>query len=894
MACALVVFLMSSFVWVLSFVGSEAYSSSSSSSSSSCVPVLKGGLGVVIDGNSRVGREQKTAIEMAVKDHFRHCSHHFALHFGDSRGNSAASTAIELISHKHVDAILGTLTQQEATFVSQLIHRHTGSSIPIISISPTSSVSEQAPSNFTPFFIQISASITYKMQSIAAIVGHFGWRKVITINEEGNHFSADYRATTLLSDALQAVDSSVDYHLAFPSVSSLLDPGLLMENELLKLKNMDVKVFVVMQASVEFAKIMFEKANLLGMMETQYVWIVSDQVGNVLDSLDFYVVKNMQGVVGLKTYFVDTNEHVREFGKRFRIKYSKEYPEEENSNPSLYALRAYDAVRVLANAAVKSEGKIDHAAELDNQILSSDFEGLSGRISFKNSLLKRKPVFQIVNVIGRSYKDAAFWSPGYGFVADVTELDGKEMRSGDEVVTGLHSIYWPGGELAVPKGWTMGSKERPLRIGVPAKGAFPQFVKVLFDPHLNRTVISGFSIDVFEAAVQHLPYHLYFEYIPFPGTYDEMLAAVHNKSLDGAVGDTEIMADRYVYAVFTQPYIDSGLKMVVTAEPSIKESEFIAFKAFTEKMWIRYGAMSFLTGAIIWLSEYAAGNTEFHGRHFLDLISSILWFSVSIMSFSYRERIENGASRLVLAAWIALVVVVAASFTAVLSTLMTVPRIQPSILDVDYLLKTNAPVGCNGNSFIDRYLINALDFKPENIRKINSIDEYPNAFNHGDIKAAFFVAPHAKVFLAKYCQGYATAERSYKLGGFGFVFQKGSPLATDFSEAILKVTQSGEVNKIEEKTLSDFPKCGNNRDDITLDDRPFSKLFLVLECCIGVALFVAIARLAKMHWYNNIRGAMATNRIYSWAAALILRGKIVGENVGQGVREIQLNANHNI
>lgn len=100
---------------------------------------------------------------------------------------------------------------------------------------------------------------------------------------------------------------------------------------------------------------------------------------------------------------------------------------------------------------------------------------------------------------------------------------------------------------------------------------------------------------------------------------------------------------------------------------------------------------------------------------------------------------------------------------------MTVPRIQPSILDVDYLLKTNAPVGCNENSFIDRYLIDALYFKPENIRKIDSIDEYPKAFNQGDIKAAFFVAPHAKVFLAKYCQGYTTSDRSFKLGGFGFV-----------------------------------------------------------------------------------------------------------------------------
>lgn len=117
-------------------------------------------------------------------------------------------------------------------------------------------------------------------------------------------------------------------------------------------------------------------------------------------------------------------------------------------------------------------------------------------------------------------------------------------------------------------------------------------------------------------------------------------------------------------------------------------------------------------------------------------------------------------------------------------------------------------------------------------------------------------------------------------------------MATDFSEAILKVTQSGQVNKIEDRVLSNFPKCASNKDDITLGDEPFGMLFLVLECCIGVALFVAIARIVKWHW-NNIRGEMVANRIYSWAAASILRGKIVGTNVGRDVREIQLTANHN-
>lgn len=114
-------------------------------------------------------------------------------------------------------------------------------------------------------------------------------------------------------------------------------------------------------------------------------------------------------------------------------------------------------------------------------------------------------------------------------------------------------------------------------------------------------------------------------------------------------------------------------------------------------------------------------------------------------------------------------VVITACFTAAITTMMTVRSLEPSIVDVDKLLSMNSQVGCNGNSFIVRFLVDVLHFKPENVRKIDSIHGYPEAFEKGDIKAAFFVAPHAKVFLSEYCNGYTEAGKSYKLGGFGFV-----------------------------------------------------------------------------------------------------------------------------
>ena len=119
--------------------------------------------------------------------------------------------------------------------------------------------------------------------------------------------------------------------------------------------------------------------------------------------------------------------------------------------------------------------------------------------------------------------------------------------------------------------------------------------------------------------------------------------------------------------------------------------------------------------------------------------------------------------------WLFVILIVTTSFTATLTTMMTVSHLRPSIPDIETLRATNAPVGCNGNSFIVKYLTTVLDFKPENIRRIYDRHDYPKAFKNGSIKAAFVMEPHAKVFLREYCNGYTIAGPTFKLGGLGFV-----------------------------------------------------------------------------------------------------------------------------
>ncbi|KAJ4841542.1 hypothetical protein Tsubulata_001750, partial [Turnera subulata] len=791
---------------------------------------ILGNIGAVVDHGSRVGKEQRIAMEMAV-EHFSRssdCSKRLALHIKDYNGNleGAASSTINLIDSRKVHALLGSLTAEEAGLFSQI-----DKNIKDIAIISLTSPAKTPPlmAQQLPYFVQMSHSIAFHMQCVASIVGHFGWRKVTAIYEHTNGFSVDSGILTLLSEKLNYMNSGIEQHLAFPPLSSLSDPEMTIELELDKLRSKSNRVFVLVTSSLEFAMMLFKKAKQRKMMEKGYVWIITDEVASLLNSVDPSVVDNMEGVIGFRTNFERSSKSFKQFKTRFRRYYESRYPaEEEYSNPSIFALRAYDATLAIAQALERSQGNIT-SKELAKGVLSSNFEGLSGKV---------------INVVAESYREMALWSPKFGFFKIHKKDIGADVGTGNSSLQEFGPIFWPGGQQSVPKGWEISYAEKYLRIGVPATGAFHQFVRVVSDQSQNETYITGFSINVFEAVVKRLPYSLPYVLVPFYGTYDEMVAQVYHKDLDAAVGDTEIMADRFLYAGFSQPYIDSGLVMVVT-EKSEKSKSTWMLKTFTPKMWLLMATMHLFIGSVVWLIE-RRHNAEFEG------IGAMLWFSVTVIFSAQREQVKSNLARLVLTPWLFVILIIVTSFTASLTSTMTLSRIQPSILDIQTLKNTNAPVGCNGNSFILRYLTNVLLFKPENIRSISSINDYPEAFESGDIKAAFFVEPHAKVF------------------------PKDSPLLFDISEGILKLTESGELRRLEEELLS-ASDCSSSSDDTGTDTsslgvEPFAGLFLLSGSFAACGFLVVIVNIWRnLHILNCIQAWLTGRGIWRWSSSIIAK-----------------------
>ncbi|ERN00742.1 hypothetical protein AMTR_s00106p00119040 [Amborella trichopoda] len=92
----------------------------------------------------------------------------------------------------------------------------------------------------------------------------------------------------------------------------------------------------------------------MGMMEKEYVWIITDSLSSLLDSMNSSAISSMQGVIGVRTSFFSETSETSYFSSRFRRQFLSEYPEEGRGRPSIHGLRAYDAAKLLAQSMQKS------------------------------------------------------------------------------------------------------------------------------------------------------------------------------------------------------------------------------------------------------------------------------------------------------------------------------------------------------------------------------------------------------------------------------------------------------------------------------------------------------------------------------------------------------------
>ncbi|KAL0357245.1 UNVERIFIED_CONTAM: Glutamate receptor 3.2 [Sesamum calycinum] len=712
-----------------------------------------------------------------------------------------------------------------------------------------------------PYFIQTAPNDLFQMTAIADMISHFGYREVVVVypDDEQNRGSI-----TALGEKLAERSCRITYK-ALLSPEALATSEEIM-NELVKVSLMESRVIIVNAFAVIGLKI-FRAAYRLRMMDKGYVWIAMAWLSTVLDSttVSGEVAKSIQGVLTFRPHTPDSER---------KMAFLARWDELSNSSIRLnpYGLYAYDTVWMIASAvkvflenggsisfsnlsslnglrggtlSLGSLSRFDGGKQLLSNILLTNTTGLTGKIAFDLEKSMIRPAYDVLNVVGDGYRQIGYWSNYSGLSVVPPEVLYTKPPNRSSSSQQLHGVLWPGETTVKPRGWVFPHNGRRLRIGVPDRVSYKAFISK--DDSTNE--IHGYCVDVFIAAINLLPYAVPHEFILFGNKHDnpsyaELVNMIASNEFDAVVGDVAIVTNRTKIVDFTQPYIESGLVLVVPVR-KLNSSPWAFLRPFTLSMWAVTGAFFLIVGGVIWILEHRI-NDDFRGPPKKQFIT-ILW----------RNTVST-LGRMVLIIWLFVVLIITSSYTASLTSILTVQQLAPSITGIESLIRSHHRIGYQIGSFAENYLNKELGVPKYRLVPLGSPEDYAEALRPGEWLQSWTKAP------TSICSSHTTARSRLSGKSSLKAFPRGSPLAMDMSTAILTLSENGELQKIHDKWLS-TRACGpaSSVDSEQLHLKSFWGLFLIcgIACLIALLLyFCSIIQKFKQYFRTTTPSLQSSSR----------------------------------
>ncbi|KAG9154220.1 hypothetical protein Leryth_000695 [Lithospermum erythrorhizon] len=796
-------------------------------------------LGAIFSFDSPIGKVAKIAIEEAVKD---------------VNANSTVLKGTKLVVNMHDSncsgfvGMLGAMQFMETDAVAIIgpqssVVAHTLSfvtnelQVPLLSYAATDPTLSSLQ---FPYFVRTTQSDLYQMKAIADIVYHYGWKKIVVL-----YLDDDYgrNGMSALDDALVARHCKISYKVGIPPKASNRDDIM---DILVKVKDVESRI-IVLHTYPTIGFMVFSVAKYLGMTGNGCVWIATDWLTSVADSSADSPLEEMddlQGALVLRQHTADS-ERKRAFSKKF-VKMTG-----GTLGLNSYGFYAYDTVWLVAHAvdAFFSKGGIvsfsnysklqavegsnlhleamsifDGGPLLLKNILQSDFIGLTGAVKFDSDRSVINPAYDIMNVVGTGFHRIGYWSNYSGLSTVLPEelyTMPPNLSNANQV---LKPVVWPGDTVDIPRGWSFPENGNFLRIGVPNRASFREFVS-----HVKGTDdFKGFCIDVFTAAEDLLGYSFHYRFIPFGDghknpSYNEIVQKITTGELDGVVGDIAIVTNRTKEVDFTQPFAASGL-VVVAPFKQINTGAWAFLRPFSPQMWGVTAIFFIVVGMVVWILEHRI-NDEFRGPPKRQLIT-VVWFSLSTMFFAHREN--------------------------TMSTLGRVQQLYSPIKGIESLKESHEPIGYQEGSFSEHYLTGEIGIAKSRLIPLGSPEEYATALlkgpKNGGVAAVVDERPYVELFLSSQCK-FRIVGQEFTRSGWGFAFPRDSPFAIDFSTAILKLSEDGDLQRIHDKWLT-TSTCSQDNTEIDSDQlhlKSFWGLFLICGVVCFVALVIYFLRVVQKY-----------------------------------------------
>jgi len=300
----------------------------------------------------------------------------------------------------------------------------------------------------------------------------------------------------------------------------------------------------------------------------------------------------------------------------------------------------------------------------------------------------------------------------------------------------------------------------------------------------------GISIDLWNAIADDLGAGFEFYVYDLEPLLDSLAAG----EPDVAVAALTMTAEREKNFDFTHAYFKSGLGIAVKPGGGGGWKNVVA--RFVDMRFLQIililALLIFIVGALVWLFERKHNQDQFGGSPARGLGAGFWWSAVTMTTVGYGDKAPvTLLGRIVGLIWMFAAIIILSSFTAAITSVLTVSSLESAISGPGDL--PGARVGTVAGTASTVY----LDENHIRFRGYESIDDGLRAVADGDIEAFVYDKP---IIQYKVNQSYkgrvAVLPVSFAPQQYGFGLPPGSPLREKINLALLKTIRNQEWKQV--------------------------------------------------------------------------------------------------
>ncbi|WP_258240779.1 transporter substrate-binding domain-containing protein [Pseudidiomarina homiensis] len=291
-----------------------------------------------------------------------------------------------------------------------------------------------------------------------------------------------------------------------------------------------------------------------------------------------------------------------------------------------------------------------------------------------------------------------------------------------------------------------------------------------------------------------------YEFDYYPVGLDELISGVAEQSYDVGLGAVSVTADRERQIDFTLPFYNAGLGIAVPAAEEASwwtlTKRFFSFEFLT--VMLALSGILLLAGFLVWLAERRHNPDEFKQESLRGIGAGFWWAAVTMTTVGYGDKSPRSkAGRVVGLIWMFTSVIIISSFTASITSALTVNKLSTRVQDKDDLAQVRVA------SVPNSYSAYWLDRENIGYQHYPTLTDALQAVQAGKADAVVYDAPLLKYQLRKGFSGLSVLPENFAPQDYAIVLPPAAERREQVNRALLRYVRGAEWRQAVNQYLGD-------------------------------------------------------------------------------------------